>query len=387
MSEPSPRVTASNDEGSPARTPALGDLAIGKRNHLNLIRMVAATLVLIAHAYPISLGVHGGVDLLSRGLGVSVGTVAVWVFFVISGFLIPASYQRWSLGRYLALRAARILPGLWVSVLFCIALGAVVSNEPFRQYMNGPRTWEYAVHNMTLFETRYGLPGVFTKNVYPNSVNGSLWTLPYEALLYVVVGLAGVLGLLGNSRIARCLFAAGTVAMLASPTDWPAADTLLRERFELLWPQLRTLTSCFLVGTAFWLFRHRIPISRPLVLIAAAGVAVCIKNRQYDTLFIPALSYLLLALAFFPKGPALKFNDFGDPSYGMYIYAFPVQQTVEFLWPQTGPLFNCLVAFPITLLLAVLSWRLVERPSLHLVRAMASRRIDPGPAPAGDHRP
>ena len=93
----------------------LGDYSRGRDNNLNLIRMIAAAGVLVSHAWPLTMG-SGAVQPLVRVTGHSLGTICVYVFFAISGFLIAASFDRSDTIRFVAARVLRLVPGLFVSV-------------------------------------------------------------------------------------------------------------------------------------------------------------------------------------------------------------------------------------------------------------------------------
>ena len=157
-------------------------------NHLDLLRLIAASLVFYSHSFAL-LGRPS-----PRFLAwIDLGALGVYIFFIVSGYLIAASWEQDpSLPRFFARRALRIFPGLWVCVLLTLfLLGPLLTTRGLPAYFTDWRTWRY-LGNLGLY-TSYYLPGVFETVRYPNAVNGSIWTLPIEFLMYLVVAGAGVL--------------------------------------------------------------------------------------------------------------------------------------------------------------------------------------------------
>ncbi len=164
----------------------LGELARGRDNNFNLIRALAATAVLVSHAWPISQGA-GTQEPLWAWTGATLGTMAVYVFFAISGFLIATSFDRTQSARaFLVARGLRLFPGLFVSVLLvAFVMGPLVTTLAATDYLTHPETLAFIPRNLTLISPAYTLPGVFEANPYP-TVEGSIWTLVHEVACYLV---------------------------------------------------------------------------------------------------------------------------------------------------------------------------------------------------------
>lgn len=340
---------------STRRAPRIADRAGGRDNNFNLLRMLAATGVLVSHAYPISLG-PGTPEPLSNLLGgITLGTVCVMVFFSISGFFITRSFeQKHSLTAFLRARALRLFPALAVVLAVTVAVSAVfLTDAPPQAFW--PAAGEYLLRNLLLFFPKYPLPGVFEANPYGPVINGSLWTLSYEVLCYLGVVICGVLGLLGR----RVAFAAVLGLLL---TLYAITEALpLHNRIE----NLTHLGLPFAVGMSFWVWRAIIPLSWPL---AGAALLAAVLLRP-TPLFGFALT-LTLTYGVFVLGYArIRFLDgytrVGDYSYGTYVYAFPLQQLAASLGVMS-PLANMALSFPVVLLCAVVSWMFVEAPALRL---------------------
>ena len=163
-------------------------IAAGHRNNLTALRWFAACLVLYGHAF-VFLGLPEPLFLQ----WVPLGPLGVYIFFAISGYLVAQSWQRDpSVPRFLAKRALRIFPGLLVCTLLSVfVLGPWLTTLDMATYWRNEHTRGYFT-NMALYMT-YHLPGVFAQNRLPHAVNGSLWSLPIEFFMYLLLALLGML--------------------------------------------------------------------------------------------------------------------------------------------------------------------------------------------------
>lgn len=343
----------------------------GRDNNLNLIRMLAASAVLVSHAYPLALG-PGTPEPLMQLTGKSLGGLSVLIFFAISGFLITASYQRRPrAGAFLRARALRLLPGLLVCLLLtAYGLGPLVTTLSLGAYLSHPDPALFVLRDLTMFSLVFTLPGVFVENPYP-AVVGSIWTLSYEVLCYAGVFLAGLAGVLADRRRAAVLLLAYLALWLLVKGEVIAVHIRIALLFEL--------SLAFAIGAAFYLWRDRIPLSLPLAAALILGAALLrpLNDLAYGFALNLALSYTVFWLAYVPKGPLLHYNRLGDYSYGIYIYAFPLQGWAAYAFGPQTPLENMLYAFPPTLLCAVFSWHLVERPAMRWKAGPVQRRALP----------
>jgi peptidoglycan/LPS O-acetylase OafA/YrhL len=313
-------------------------------NNFNALRFWAATAVVWAHSYPLSAGQPDPLDVLT-GHQADIGAIAVAAFFAISGYLITQSYQRTqSPIRYSWARSLRIFPALIV-VLFLTAflLGPVVTQLPLREYFSDRHTYTYILKNIPVFQNQYNLPGVFAENPYPDSVNGSLWTLPPEFRCYVIILAIGMLSLLRVSVILTTMALAIIAGKLAG-TEW-------------------RLTLCFLSGSLFLLSGAR--PSKALSGICAVVLVGSIFVGMFKLALATAGAYLVLSCGL--AGFKIPYpSRYGDLSYGIYIYAFPVQQTLAHLLGPVPWIIGLAISLPIIFVLAGLSWRLIEAPALKL---------------------
>ncbi|HET7931885.1 MAG TPA: acyltransferase [Rhodanobacteraceae bacterium] len=320
-----------------------------------MLRFVAASLVIYGHGSAIT-GGKGWPELFSHlGWGHYSGDIAVDIFFVISGFMVTGSFlRRRHLLDFLWARALRIYPAL----IFCLlvsafVLGAICTSLPLARYFEDPATLHYVVQNFKLQTTMaWHLPGVFTHNPIRTTVNGSLWTLPAEIRMYLWVGLLGALGILARKWLASVVLLALFVCGVVQPD-------------HLLWMPLASfvrLGGYFALGAFCYLHRQHIRAGWPMV---SALVLIAYSARHtpaYPYAFGLALGAFVFAFAYCL--PWHGFNRFGDYSYGMYLWGFPVQQAIAHYHPALTPIENAIPAFLLALVLAVLSWHFVEKPVL-----------------------
>lgn len=337
----------------------LSEVAGGRNNNFNLIRMIAATGVLFSHAFPIALG-SAAIQPLKLETGYALGWICVAVFFAISGFLITRSFDRTAqFESWFAARVARLFPALIVVCLLTAFLyGPAFTTLGLGEYFQQPATWTYAPRNIALAKLQFGLPGVFADHPYPVAINGSLWTLFHEVACYFGVFLAGIAGALRSRRLFALLAALYLVAFLA--TGMPQVAERLPERVAAF----RLLSFPFFVGMVFYLWRERIALSWVAAAVLGGAAWLARGTLLYEATFLLFIAYATFVVAYRPGGVLRRYNDLGDYSYGMYVYAFPVQQAAVALAGPMDPLTNIAWSLPFTLVLAVLSWYLVESPSL-----------------------
>jgi peptidoglycan/LPS O-acetylase OafA/YrhL len=334
----------------------LDHTASSRENNFNLLRLIAAAGVLVSHAWVISLGAGTPEPLQDVLQGMTLGTVCVFVFFAISGYFIAQSYDRSkSLSVFMVARILRIFPALIIVLILTIIVAAIFfTNAPSSLFVSD--SFWYFVRNATLFFLKYDLVGVFEENPYGQAINGSLWTLNYEFICYCGVAILGVIGLHANRAVTVViLLTCGIIFLIAQD------QTVLHHRINLL----ITLSFPFIFGMALYAWRHKIPMRFYISIILAIFSILFYNTLLFELLFIVWLSYTVFLIGCFQNRILLSYNRFGDYSYGVYIYAFPIQQIVAY-HGVTSPVLNIMIAFPLTLLCGILSWRMVERPALRL---------------------
>ena len=336
-------------------------LAQGSDNFL-LLRFLAAAAVIYGHSP--SLGGGGPPDLFLRlNWGRYSGQIAVDLFFVISGFLVCASWlRRGQLTDFLRARALRIVPAYAVCILMCaFAIGPMFTTLPWREYFSSPQTWDYVLSNLH-FGPRlvWSLPGVFAD--HPVSiVNGSIWTLPIEVLMYLCVAVLGVFGILARRAWLTIVLAAGFV--VAAVWVEPSVSTTIAEYLRM--------AALFALGGLVYVWRARIPNSGVVLFVLAALAWAARDTAAYAYLFALAETAFVFWFAYGLGGAQSRlrgFNRVGDYSYGLYLWGFPAQQTVVAIAGTQSAFVNAAAGFVVALLLAIASWHLVEQPALRWKR-------------------
>jgi peptidoglycan/LPS O-acetylase OafA/YrhL len=350
-----------------------------RNNNFDFLRCALALMVLYSHCYPLTYGKDAG-DPLFRVINGNddFGRIAVAGFFTLSGFLIANSWAgSGGLLDFLRRRALRIYPGFIVAVLFTAFVIA-----PFA-LAERPTFWlllRRAIRGIFTVNDAY-LPGIFGNNPHAGAANGSLWTIWYELVCYLVIAALGVIGLIRKPWvILACFIASFAVCMTAdfvSTVPPERVNATLRSIFatKMTWYMGPRLFMFFLAGSCFWAYRNRIPQSGMIALLCAAGlIAASFGGRFALHAALPILGvYLLLWIAFSDSIPLHRFGKYGDFSYGLYLYAFPVTQSVVCLThARFAPPMLAIIVLPLTFLLAFASWHLVERPFLRLKRGKRS---------------
>jgi peptidoglycan/LPS O-acetylase OafA/YrhL len=359
-----------------------------RNNSFNFLRLVLALAVLVSHSWPIALSKN------DPGLGVThgqarLGEFAVLGFFIISGFLITRSAIRFKTGRYLWHRGLRILPGLWVCLIvtaFVVGpIVALIQRGTLAGYWgaaDGPV--QYVLKNLFIAVRQYTISGLITgeRDGHPvliDAFNGSLWTLIYEVLCYFMVGGLALLGIFKRARWA--VLAAAAVGFLIIVYDMVTAPAIpgpqgthgpIFGHDGLDTYYLIYLTYLFLVGALIELYKDKIILSDGLGITSAVVLLVTLRFGGFFVLGYLATAYLIFWLAVRLPPFFRRIGRRHDYSYGVYIYAFPVQQifAVSGLY-HLGMVVYLAVCTLGTFALAVPSWHFVEK------RAMAYKDWTP----------
>lgn len=326
-----------------------------RRNSLNALRLGLAALVIVSHAWPL-----GGFGPDPRIGGATLGEIAVAGFFGLSGWLITHSRCTSGPAEFAWRRFVRLYPGFLVALLV-VAFGFA----PLAARLTDGRyvLWDgvgHVVGNAGLYMTEWTVGQSLPASAYP-AWNGSLWTLFSEALCYAAVGL--LVGLAGRRATPAAVVAGWLLLTVLAMTDVDggrAVSDLLR------------LAPFFFAGATLYVLRDRVLLD-PLVAAGAAAAAVAALHVEPVLAALP-VAYLALWLgARLPlQGIAVRH----DLSYGLYVYAFPVQQLVALLGGARFGVAGYVVLSVLgTVPFAAASWFCVERPALRL-----RRLLDPRPA-------
>ena len=338
-----------------------------RANNFDGLRIFAATLVIYGHSFPL-VGAAG-----PSFLGNSVQTVAVKIFFVISGYLITDSWLRDpSVFRYTIRRALRIMPGLIGVILVAgFVVGPCFSTLSSGDYFGNGRLYHYLLGIFMYIS--YDLPGVFTTNPYPVAVNGSLWSLPAETLMYIITPLL----FLGLGRVDKRNFRYLCVTIVLMTTSIyftriarPAGPLVY---YAIDFISVLELAPFFLLGGVFSVYRiERLLNLQVAVLLLVIGAFFVFPPLLAEILLYVILPYLTLSIALASSPVFSGVGRYGDFSYGMYLYGFLVQQMlIARMGLQTAPELVFGLAVILTGMCAFASWHLLEKRMLSLKRLAA----------------
>lgn len=353
-------------------TPKLwfGSQLDARNNSLNLIRLLLAFAVLVHHSWPLA-GVHGEPILA----GDTLGGWAVAGFFGISGYLITSSRWTNNLGTFLVNRVARIMPAFWVCLIMMAAVFAPIGYFAAHKTLDGYAGGEHSPLNFiisnALLEMRfYDISGTPGDVPYPGAWNGSLWSLYYEFICYLFVAGLGCFAFVKRSRWPLTI---AFVLAVVAQANVDYVNQYTNSNFDVV--LLFRLLPFFLGGAVLFVWKDKVGFHWLFAVLAFAA-AMLISSMvpgwgvQASALFV---TYSVIWLSTVVKQPLLIAKN--DISYGVYIYAFAVQQLLAIFGAQGwGFVWFTVVAAGITIPLAAASWLFVERPVMRRVRESQGSR-------------
>jgi peptidoglycan/LPS O-acetylase OafA/YrhL len=329
-----------------------------RMNNFDQVRLFGAILVIYGHAYPLTGAAAPGFA------ANAVATIGVKIFFSISGYLVGLSWLRDPhLGRFMLRRSLRIFPALIVVVLLsAFVMGPILTRLSVGGYFTHPSTYWY-LQNIALY-INYSLPGLFENNIYPGAINGSLWSLPAEFVMYLLTPI-----LIGGASLLAGRVAFAIVGSIFIVVGYWLTSVMPQFRLVIyatdVWSWL-SVAPYFVMGMMFAVCR----LDRTLnIYVGAAGLfALAI----FETSAPVKEAALLLILPYFSLSfgtgfaPAMhKLTRGNDLSYGLFLYGFPVEQILRLkLGSLIGPWKTFVLATIICAGLAFLSWHFVEKPAL-----------------------
>ncbi len=330
----------------------------GRPAGFDYLRIILATGVIFFHSMNLTVhqqGVFGELEHIFRPFYPFI----LPMFFSLSGFLVAGSLERSkTLISFLGLRAIRIIPALMVETILCaIVIGLLFTTLPYKVYFTSSGFAHYFLN--IVGDIHFYLPGVFQSNIV-HYVNLQLWTVPWELRCYLAIA---VLTLIGFGKRKALLLGAVILLNIVIFVHHLFSGHIAGTFNEFV-PGV-ILVECFLFGICVYSFREKIVWNGWIALVCFAIVLFLTTSRHgpwgTHLLALPS-AYLTVYLGLLePK--KLVIISSGDYSYGIYLYGYPVQQSVvtlcgHYLMPWY---MNFIISFPIAALLAVGSWHLVEK--------------------------
>jgi len=332
-------------------------------NNFDFIRLFAASLVVAHHSFAL-LGKPDSLQQITNNQ-YNFGSLGVYIFFIISGYLITQSlFRSQNYKTYFAKRSLRIFPALIVHILLAVFLfGLLLTTLPLKDYFADWQTYRY-LGNICLYTISYELPGVFKSNPVPAIVNGSLWTLGYEFTCYIGVVILHALFLLKG----RVLFLCGYLSTLFAWLFFQNTLSIYAILFTgLTFSRLIPLSLYFGAGMLFYLFRDKIILSLSAGGLLLLSWAVAFYFGRGESFAFLVLPYIVLSFVFRQNSILGQTGRLGDFSYGTYIYSFPIQQFIVQIFNANISIgLLILLSFLFTIPFAMFSWFVIERRALRL---------------------
>lgn len=331
----------------------LDDIFVGKDNNLTFIRTLAAVAVIYGHSFAVTK--DSGSDIVTKvtnGYAFS-GGVAVDLFFLISGFLVTFSILKSGVLKYFISRFLRIFPALWIMLFITVfIMGSFVTNMSFFEYIKSSETWKYFSNIFFLYDGAFFLPGVFSEN-HDQAVNGSIWSIFIEVRLYIILSVVYMIGILNRKTVFNILF---FIAIIAG---W------LEFEFPYFSSNHTNLHVSFLffVGVFLYLNREDIPISPVVFLLALFIAGITLGTDKFGIGYTLLLSTFFVTVSFFSQFSF--FDKYGDPSYGIYLYGWPVENFMVYMYPELNVYENAAISIIVATIIGYISWHVIEKRFLN----------------------
>lgn len=323
-------------------------------NNFDFLRFVFAFLVVIGHTIILSARPE-----FNNKFFAAMPNYSVFCFFIISGFLIYSSYDKFrDLKKYAINRARRIFPAYFFVVLFFSVFLYVFSDKNFLDYFSTDWLKYLGVNLFFMNFLQPCIDGVFGNN-YICAVNGSLWTIKVELMFYIFIPFL-FYTLQNKSKVGKNIILTAIYVFSIIYSSFLAhngKDELSR--------QLPGVLSYFVTGILLFLnlafFKKHINLLLPL----AVGILILEKGIFSVNLFTPFALGIGIFWAAYLNLPLKKFAKYGDFSYGVYLVHFPIIQIFvqEKLFERYSfyAFFLCLA---LVVIFSVFVWNFIEKPVL-----------------------
>ena len=329
-------------------------LLIKKNNNLDIIRILLALLVIFGHSAILNGESKFWIDPITYFFEYTYsGALAVKMFFFISGMVVTNSYlHKMDAVYFINSRIFRIMPLLFVVLIITVfVFGVILTNLQIKDYFSSLDGFSYIWRNL-LFKTRFDLPGVFNDNIFPNTVNGSLWSLKYEVGCYIIVLFSFLI--LGKKN----------KNYLNIPILLVILDSFLPEGMFYHYlgnnSEINLTPVSFALGSFFAVNSNKINMNLITVFFTII-VYYIFKDTQKNHIFLIISAATIITYMSSNKS-ILKMKPKYDISYGVYLWGFIIQQTLFHYLGYIYTGLHCFIAMLFAVILGFLSYVLIEKP-------------------------
>ncbi len=326
-------------------------------NNFDLLRLTGALLVMFSHAYG-QMAVPAN-EIMYRWTNhrYLLSTFGMMIFFTISGYLVTQSLLlNASVKKYIIRRVLRIYPAYIVNMLLLFfVLGTIFTTLPLKEYFTYPLSLKFLYENMLIIPSSRILPGVFNET----DVNPSAWSVAFEVKLYLVLLILYIIRVIPFKWMISIAFGFGLIIKIFIT---PSLLQYLTNHDFKIWGSLGFY---FITGSFLYAWKEKIPLH--IVGIIILALAWWLTRRIGLPGELPELFFFAYTILWIGVKTPVLFTPKWDLSYGIYLYAAPVQLVLSLVSHHSLPLWQYnLVATPIIVLFAILSWNLVEKKALAL---------------------
>lgn len=331
------------------------------KNNFDFLRLLFATFVIITHSYTL-LGLQecDWLCFLSQNQA-TFSSIGVKGFFIISGYLIYQSLERSkTLQNYFWKRFLRLYPALIFMLIIVMLFIPFFYTYDLPIYSNNAY-WEYFTNNLKIYTHQFKIMGVFERNPYPNSINGSLWTIQYELTMYLLLAFLFIFK--RSDKTLKLLISLSVVILLIGNLFYKEEISIYG--YIISAGHLLDLGYFFMSGAFIYVFEVKLkPYFKYLFYLSILLVILSVSYTFYDK----AIFFTLPLIVIYIGSSSTRYlnqihKKIGDLSYGIYIYGFPIQQAlIYFFNPNLYVLMSSSII--IAAIFGFFSWHLIEKKCL-----------------------
>lgn len=335
-------------------------------NNFDFLRVIFALTIAIVHFIALS-----EISSIQSYRAYFNSRLAIDGFFIISGFLIAKSYSKSSsLKNYILKRVKRIFPAYFILIFICAFFLSLLSTYSFENYFLSPQFWKYLLANLT-FQNYFEpcLPGVFT-NQTVCAVNGALWTIKLEEAFYLLLPI--FYWLIHSKKINIYFLSILIYLFSVIYYSYFLSIDMYRIAKQLPGAMAFFVTGIILFNNFSYFHKNKKIIILPSLLI------FLLEHYIFEIQILKPMAFGIIVFYIAYNFKFLNnFGKYGDFTYGIYIYHFPIIQIFTFIgFYETYNLgITSLTTIFLVLLLAIISWHYIELPFLSKNRKLRQKKL------------